>query len=139
MTEKLNSRPLRILVCGGRDFDDRELVFQMLDLLLPVCVITGGAEGADKHAHAWATAMEIDRPRFYADWNEFGKAAGAIRNAQMLEDGNPDLVLAFPGGRGTADLARRARARGVPIITVVPPIYRDDHDDEQLALPEGKA
>lgn len=135
---KPNSRPLRILVCGGRDFMDRELVFQILDLLLPVCVITGGADGADKFAHLWATTMNVYAPQFFADWNEFGKAAGPIRNALMLKDGKPDLVLAFPGGRVTADLARRARARGVPIITVVPPIYWDEHDegDAQLAMRE---
>lgn len=44
-----------------------------------------------------------------------GKAAGPIRNQRMLDEGKPDLVVAFPGGRGTADMVRRAKAAGVPV------------------------
>jgi len=76
-------------------------------------VIAGGANGADtmaKHlAHAWNVPFRM----FRADWNTHGKAAGPIRNQRMLDEGKPDLVVAFPGGRGTADMVRRAKAAGV--------------------------
>lgn len=129
---------MRVLVCGGRDYTDRALVFQILDLLKPTAVITGGAEGADEYAHSWATAMEVERPRFYADWKAFGKPAGPIRNQRMLVEGKPDLVVAFPGGRGTADLVRRARKMGAPVLAVVPPIYwdKDKPSKGQKARPE---
>ena len=56
---------------------------------------------------------------FPADWIRHGRAAGPIRNEQMLREGCPDLVVAFhddPGlGRGTADMVRRALAAGVPV------------------------
>lgn len=44
-----------------------------------------------------------------------GKAAGPIRNQRMLDDGKPDRVLAFPGGRGTANMVKLAKAAGVPV------------------------
>ena len=50
---------------------------------------------------------------FPADWKVRGRAAGHIRNQQMLDEGRPHLVVAFPGGRGTADMVRRARAAGI--------------------------
>jgi len=47
-----------------------------------------------------------------------GRAAGPVRNAQMLAEGKPDFVVAFPGGRGTADMCKQARARGVKVVEV---------------------
>lgn len=50
-----------------------------------------------------------------ADWEKHGRAAGPIRNEKMLIVGTPDMVLAFPGGRGTADMIRKAEAAGLPV------------------------
>jgi len=55
---------------------------------------------------------------FLANWRTHGKAAGPIRNQQMLDEGRPHLVVAFPGGTGTADMVRRAKAAGVPVMEV---------------------
>lgn len=46
---------------------------------------------------------------------KYGKSAGPIRNQTMLDDGKPDLVLAFPGGRGTADMVAKAEKHGIPV------------------------
>jgi len=51
-----------------------------------------------------------------ANWAELGRKAGPIRNQQMLDEGKPNLVVAFPGGRGTADIVRRARAAGIEVV-----------------------
>jgi len=61
-----------------------------------------------------ATKPEIKRYVCHADWETHGRAAGPIRNEKMLT-WKPDLVVAFPGGVGTADLVRRAEAAGVPV------------------------
>jgi hypothetical protein len=53
-----------------------------------------------------------------ADWNTHGRAAGPIRNQRMLDEVKPELVVAFPGGRGTADMVRRAREAGVNVYLV---------------------
>jgi hypothetical protein len=69
------------------------------------CVIHGGANGADYIAGRWAQDTGgIPVEEFPADWNRHGNSAGPIRNQEMLDKGKPDLVVAFPGGRGTADI-----------------------------------
>lgn len=111
---------MRVLVCGGRDFDDRVAVFCALNKLQPSVVIQGGARGADRLAVEWAYLRGARCETFNANWVKNGKFAGPIRNQQMLDEGRPDLVLAFPGGRGTADMVRRARKAGIAIHHQVP-------------------
>ena len=110
---------MRILVCGGRDFTDRDAVFRCLDHLQHergvTCVIDGAARGADTFAHEWAEARGVTSERYPANWNRDGKRAGPIRNAQMLSEGKPDGLIAFPGGRGTADMVAKSKAAGVPV------------------------
>jgi hypothetical protein len=81
-------------------------------------VIAGGARGADAMAEWWAKAAGVPRDVYQADWTGLGRKAGPIRNQRMLDEGKPDLVVAFPGGRGTADMVRRCREAGVEIIEV---------------------
>ena len=113
---------MRVLVCGGRDFSDCGLVWDTLDKLARVevidCIIEGDARGADRIAGAWAKRRRVDLKLFPANWLKHGKAAGPIRNQQMLDSAKPDLVIAFPGGNGTADMVRRAREAGIEVRTV---------------------
>ena len=99
---------MRVLVCGGRDFGDTEFVYRVLDRLKACeqvdCIIEGDARGVDRIAGYWAKKNRIDLRLFPADWDTHGKRAGPIRNKQMLDEGKPDLVIAFPGGRGTANM-----------------------------------
>ena len=110
------------LICGGRDFFDWEMFSSaMSDLVrlrgIPRKVLHGGASGADRLADYWGEkhALEIEtRP---ANWKKHGRAAGPIRNQEMIER-KPDLVVAFPGGRGTADMVERARNAGVDVAEI---------------------
>jgi hypothetical protein len=107
---------MRVLVCGGRDFNNRLFLAATLDSIGPItCLIHGGAPGADTLAANWADSMNIPVELHLADWKKYGLAAGPRRNAEMLAKGKPDLVVAFPGGKGTADMVRRAKAKGVPV------------------------
>ena len=112
---------MRLLVTGGRDFTNRELVFAALDKLdAEHCVdvvIHGAARGADTEAAGRCAVRSVPAWSCPADWS-LGKAAGALRNQWMLENTNPCHVIAFPGGTGTADMVRRARASGLPVIEV---------------------
>ncbi|MGQ3297700.1 DUF2493 domain-containing protein [Reyranella sp.] len=110
----------RVLVCGGRTYRDMREVSRVLDGLAPkpTLIIHGGAFGADSCASEWAYKRGVPEQRFAADWKTHGRAAGPIRNQQMLDEGRPDLVVAFPGGTGTADMVRRAKAAGVRVIEV---------------------
>jgi hypothetical protein len=110
---------MRLLVCGGRDFDDKEFVFYTLDRVhakRPVtCLIHGAARGADTLAADWALDRGVLCNAYPADWERDGKRAGPIRNQKMLDVGKPEGVVAFSGGRGTADMIRRAEAAGLPV------------------------
>jgi len=110
----------RILVCGGRDYNDHAAITRTLSHFDPLTsiLIEGGAPGADTHAADHASDEEwVAVECFPARWSLHGKAAGPIRNQQMIDEGRPDLVIAFPGGRGTADMIRRAHAAGIPVQT----------------------
>lgn len=113
---------MRVLVCGGRDFNDSGFVMTELDHLNSehrfTMVIHGAAPGADSLADIWAQSRHIKQTPFPADWKAHGRAAGPLRNRQMLTEGRPDLVVAFPGGRGTAHMVKLAQEANVPVIEV---------------------
>lgn len=109
---------MRVLVCGGRNFYDAPLLHKILSEYPIAVVIEGGASGADTGAKSYAMLKGLKLETYHADWEKHGRAAGPIRNQRMLDEGKPDLVVAFPGGRGTADMVRKARAAGVDVIEV---------------------
>jgi hypothetical protein len=121
----------RILVCGGRTWgytecsgytkkDPKEfnLALDILKSLEPTVVISGGAKGADELGPLLAGVIGCKSLVYLANWKQYENAAGPIRNQQMLDEGKPDIVVAFPGGTGTADMVRRARKAGVVVIEV---------------------
>jgi hypothetical protein len=115
--------PVRIIVCGGRDYADRARVFEVLDkvhaLRVIAEVIQGDAPGADSLAKEWAKAHGIKHTDCPADWKSLGRRAGPIRNRYMLTL-KPDGVVAFPGGRGTLDMISAAQEAGVPVYRPSP-------------------
>lgn len=113
---------MKVLVCGSRNSNDYLAFCRTMNRLNEergpfTAVIHGGAKGVDWMAHIWAS-RSVDEFSFPAQWNEYGRAAGPIRNARMLAEGKPDLVVAFSGGAGTRDMVRRARAAGIEVIEV---------------------
>jgi len=115
----MKSAGMCVLVCGGRNFGDLSLLRTTLDRIHaehPIAVIIhGGARGADVLARFSAVSNGIEVKVFHADWEKFGRAAGPIRNQQMIDEGKPDLVVAFDGGAGTADMVRRAVKAGIVV------------------------
>ena len=124
---------MKILVCGGRYYgtkidptgmhipDDEALdfLFNTLEdyyLKYPnLTIIQGGAKGADSLAKRWAEHRNVPCITFAAEWARYGISAGTIRNAKMLEESKPDLVVAFKGKAGTKDMISRAIKKGVPV------------------------
>lgn len=117
----------RVIVTGGRTYKDVIAVYDALDAAKPSLVVQGGANGADRLAREWAHVHKVECVTFAASWKDYGHAAGPIRNAAMIEAG-ADLVLAFPGGRGTADCIEKAITAGIPVrmhgARPVPPVTR---------------
>lgn len=123
--------PTRYLICGGREFNDALMMHRALRNLIlrpeDAIVVHGDARGADRMAAEWAKAngAKVEAyPIPRAAWEAMGRAAGPIHNRMMLEGGKPDVVIAFPGGKGTADMVRRVADRrrendGLPILIQV--------------------
>lgn len=124
---------MKVLVCGGRNFDKYEawnwleanchrVISEAFSTFKPIKItklIHGGAKGADEGAAEWGVSEPYCKViEFKADWKKHGKAAGPIRNQKMIDQGKPDLVIAFPGGRGTADMVRRATQAGIAVWEV---------------------
>ncbi|KZY50995.1 hypothetical protein A3734_06445 [Sulfitobacter sp. HI0054] len=118
---------MRILVCGSRHCDEElsDLVWNRLQDIIPgnepCTIIHGAAPGVDTQAMIVADMLpNCKHLPFEAEWNKHGRAAGPIRNKRMLDEGKPDLVVAFPGGRGTANMVKQAKAGGFKVIEVTP-------------------
>jgi predicted Rossmann-fold nucleotide-binding protein len=130
---------MRVVVCGGRHYRNAEFVFRKLNELHAEKhfrdLMQGGATGADSLARDWAlTKPEIVMWVVRADWTDlshpdavirvrqngtkYDAKAGHRRNRKMLA-WLPDLVVAFPGGKGTADMVEQARAADVKVIEVI--------------------
>lgn len=114
---------LRVLVCGSRDWTDKAAIEKELRLLpAGSVVIHGDCRGADRIAGQIAQSLGLEVEAFPADWETHGKAAGPLRNRQMLAEGRPDTVLAFhehlEASRGTADMVKKARAARIQVKVV---------------------
>jgi len=105
-------------------------------LPLDIKVVSGGARGVDTVAIDWAVSNYCQYREYLADWKRHKNAAGPIRNQLILDSEVPKAgydakyqtitddaeliknthVIAFPGGKGTADMVRRAKARGLHVV-----------------------
>lgn len=82
-------------------------------------VIHGAARGVDTQAMIAAQTLPgVKHLPFAAEWHKHGRAAGPIRNRRMLDEGKPDLVVSFPGGRGTANMVTQAIDAGIPVARI---------------------
>lgn len=111
---------MKVLVCGSRYFQDYELLKGILSDCRISRIIHGAAKGADNLAGQFGREMGIPVDEYPADWNQYGRRAGPIRNSQMLRDGLPELVIAFrgPNSRGTQDMINKSRKAGIPVKVV---------------------
>jgi hypothetical protein len=103
---------MRVLVCGSRKYSDYSFLSSVLDTLNRdndiTLIIHGAASGADSLADRWAGTNNIPVRAFPADWVRHGRAAGPLRNKKMLDEGQPDVVIAFPGHKGTRNMVAQA-------------------------------
>lgn len=120
---------IRVLVCGGRKYYDRTRLYGELDRIHGMggpegyigVLIHGACQGADLLAESWARDRQVPYLGLPAKWKREGKAAGYVRNKAMLDLGMPDIVVAFPGGKGTAQMVKIARKADIPVLEIDPP------------------
>lgn len=114
------SKPMRLVIAGGREFDDYALLKSAVAEALgehplnQLEVVSGAARGADRLGERWARENGVALRQFPADWNQHGKRAGYLRNEEMAD--YADAVLVLPGGRGTDHMAQSARRRGLKLF-----------------------
>lgn len=126
---------MRVLICGDRDWKDVEFIRYWIERLKenheevhhalqdypggfdPLVILEGEARGADRIAREQAELLGIQVDRYPAFWNKYGKSAGPIRNQQMIEEGMPDVIMAFhddiENSKGTKDMLKRAKRAGL--------------------------
>lgn len=113
---------MRVLVYGGREFDDwvklHNTLYNVHRWRKITCIIQGEAKGADFLARVWAKHMDIPFESYPADWRTHGRMAGPVRNQQMIDEGKPEYAIAFPGNAGTYDMTTRLQNAGVPVWEV---------------------
>ncbi len=111
---------MKLIICGGRNNRLSLVDFNRLTHWKAIYHITelvsGGCRGIDQDGESWAKHVGIPVKLFPADWS-LGNGAGPIRNQAMADYCAPgDFCAVFPGGRGTADMRRRAETRGLIIL-----------------------
>ena len=121
-----------ILVCGGRKYSDVDKLYCALDSVVDkqglwhpdypnncvgqeLLIVSGGARGADSLARDWAEVRGARINEYLPNWSKYGLRAGPLRNQEMLDNERVDLVVAFPGGAGTADMVRRAQKARIEV------------------------
>ena len=113
----------RIIVCGCRNSSDKEKCFDSLEEILSSYkeyeIVYGGAKGADSFGEEYAAAHDVKVTVFKPEWKKYGKAAGPIRNKEMLDYASEDnpVVIAFWDGnsKGTKDMISKARKAGAQV------------------------
>ena len=113
---------MRVLCCGDRHWTDRQKIRERLSTLpIGTTIVHGGAAGADTLAGEVAQEFSYAVEGHPAEWSRYRRAAGPIRNQEMLDSGI-DLILAFHSNlkqsRGTADMVRRGRKNNVPVEVI---------------------
>jgi len=128
MTQEIKNE-FKILVTGGRDYNNRLQLYKSMDDVLEevfgvegipmsgIVIIHGAAKGADNLADEYGINRGFRVMRYPADWKKYGRAAGPIRNGQMLTE-RPDIIVAFPGGAGTANMTKQGERAGVRVIKI---------------------
>jgi hypothetical protein len=111
---------MRVLVCGDRNWRNIEAIRRELAFFpLGTVIIHGGASGADSLSGVVGREFGFTIRSFPAQWDKYGKAAGPVRNTQMLREGQPDIILAFheniESSKGTKNMITQARKAALPV------------------------
>lgn len=113
---------MKIAVIGSRDFNKKEYLYSAIDQFISesnevdISIISGGAQGADAIAKSYAHDRSYNYEEFKPDWKQFGRGAGPIRNAAIVEA--CDTLIAFWDGksRGTQDAINKAKKLNKHIV-----------------------
>ena len=114
---------MRVLICGDRNWKNWGAIKKVVNNLPDdAVVIQGMCRGADLMSRYIAVKRGLSVEDYPADWDTYGRAAGPIRNKQMLDEGKPDIVYAFhpdlENSKGTKNMVNQAKKYGIEVIVV---------------------
>ncbi len=116
---------IKVIVAGGRDFKDAQLMETKLDKILSnynrdeIVIISGRAKGADRVGEEYAQRNSIPVEEYPAQWDLYGTSAGYIRNTEMANNAT-HLVCFWDGkSRGTKNMIDIAKKRGLPTRVIL--------------------
>lgn len=115
---------IRVAIVGSRIFDDYKLLEKTMDSFvikhgIPNLVVSGGAKGADTLGELWAKKNGIKTLIFKPEWKKHGKAAGIIRNGDIVNEATHMVAFVKGKSKGTKDSTSKAKKLGIPIIEVM--------------------
>jgi len=110
---------MKIIVTGGRTYSNKNTLWKTLDSFSPTEIIQGGADGADLLAKSYALEKGIKCTTYNAEWNKYGLSAGPKRNKKMCKENQDAILVAFKGGKGTANCIKEAQALGMKVFEVL--------------------
>lgn len=103
---------MKVIIAGSRTLSDASLIRGLTDMFLTNLdvrvgeIVSGAAVGPDKIGETYAALHNIPLILMPADWNRHGKAAGPIRNRQMAEYADMDIVFWDGQSRGTLNMIK---------------------------------
>ena len=115
-----------VLVFGDRKWDDYDFLRDRLNQIHSKVgiakIVSGHANGADKMGERFAAEIGVECLVFPAQWERYGRAAGPIRNQQMLDEGGVEYGVGFHDkieeSRGTKDMMSRLLKAELPVEIV---------------------
>ncbi len=119
---------MKIIIAGSRGITDIKHVneamiastatFHWLDTPIDE-IVSGTAPGVDRLGEQWARSRAIPVKRIPAQWDEYGRSAGHIRNAIMAEYADGAVIVWDGESRGTVNMANQMRQRNKPLYIYV--------------------
>jgi len=107
---------MKLAIVGSRNFTDYKRLSRIVDKVKEqiTLIVSGGARGADTLAERYAKERAIPYLIFPANWDEYGKQAGMLRNQEIVNNADGMIAFLAPESRGTRDSIKRAQIKGIP-------------------------
>lgn len=108
---------MKVIIAGGRDIHNYDLVLSAIgeSEFVPTEIVSGMASGVDTLAIRYARENNLPLKEFHANWNEYKRAAGPIRNREMAQYGDALIAIWDGESRGTKNMIEEATKRGLKV------------------------
>lgn len=108
---------MKVIIAGSRDITDyRQVEAAYLSSNMVITeIVSGGARGVDSLGEQVAKNFGIPVKVFPADWNKYGKRAGALRNIQMANYAEGLIAIWDGKSKGTKHMIDEANKLGLSV------------------------